>query len=90
MRRFLVNDPGLNYLGLVLRSRIASARAAAEGEGEERQFGASAVEWVVITMIVLVLVGFAAAIIIPKLDAKSTDIGNCITNAGNGVTCANP
>jgi phosphotransferase system glucose/maltose/N-acetylglucosamine-specific IIC component len=88
MRSLLVNDPALNYLGLMLRSRIASARAAAEGE--DREFGASAVEWVVITMIVLVLVGFAAAIIIPKLDAKSTDIGNCIDNAGNGVACANP
>ncbi len=88
MRRYLVNDPALNYLGLMLRSRIASARAAAEGE--DRQFGASAVEWVVITMIVLVVVGVAASIIIPALNKKSGDIGTCIDNAGNGTTCANP
>lgn len=90
MRRYLFNDPALNYLGLMLRSRIASARATAEGEGEERQFGASAVEWVVITMIVLVVVGVAASFIIPALNKKSGDIGTCIDNAGNGTTCANP
>lgn len=87
MRGFLANQPALNYLDLVLRSRIASARAAAEGEGDERHLGASAVEWIVITMIVLVIIGFAAVLIVPKLETKSTDIGNCIDNAGNGNAC---
>jgi phosphotransferase system glucose/maltose/N-acetylglucosamine-specific IIC component len=87
MRNLVANHPALNYLDVVLRARIASARAAAEGEGEDRQLGASAVEWVVITMIVLVLVGIAAAIIIPDITAKSNAIGTCINNSGTGNAC---
>lgn len=88
MLRILVGaDPAMNYLGLMLRARVASARAAAEGEGEERQLGASAVEWVVITMIVLVLVGLAAAVIIPAITRKTTSIQTCLNNAGTDVNC---
>jgi phosphotransferase system glucose/maltose/N-acetylglucosamine-specific IIC component len=86
MRGILANHPALNYLDLVLRSRISAARAAAEGE--EREFGASAVEWVVITMIVLVLVGIAAALIIPAITGKTGAIKTCIDDAGgNNSTC---
>jgi hypothetical protein len=87
MRGLLAKDPALHYLDLVLHARIAAARSAAEGEGEERQLGASAVEWVVITMIVLVLISIAAIIITKDIKAKSTSIGNCITDAGNGNAC---
>ena len=86
MRGLLANNPALNYLDLILRTRVANLRALAEDE--DREFGASAVEWVVITVVVLVLIGAASAIIIPKLNQKSTDIGTCITNAGNGSSCA--
>jgi phosphotransferase system glucose/maltose/N-acetylglucosamine-specific IIC component len=86
MRGILASDPALHYIGLVLRGRIASARAKAEGE--ERDLGASAVEWVVITMIVLVLVGIAAAVIIPDITNKTKSIGTCINNAGDGSSCA--
>jgi hypothetical protein len=86
MRNLTASHPALNYLDLVLRSRIANVRAAADGE--DRDLGASAVEWVVITMIVLVLVGIAAAIIIPDITNKSTAIGTCINNAGTATKCA--
>lgn len=81
MRGILAGQPALDYLGLMLRTRIASVRAAAEGE--DRQVGASAVEWVVITMIVLVLIGGAAYLIIPDITAKSNSINTCIQNAGS-------
>lgn len=86
MRGILLNDPALNYVELMIRTRIASARAAAVDE--DRQFGASAVEWVVITMIVLVIVGIAAAVIIPDITKKTAKIDTCINNAGDGNACA--
>lgn len=84
----LIGNPALDYVGLVLRSRIASARAAAEGEGEERQLGASAVEWVVITLIVLVLAGIAAAVIIPAITSKAGAIRTCLNTSGTDASCA--
>ena len=87
MRGILADQPALNYLDLVLRSRIAKARAAAEGE--ERDLGASAVEWVVITMIVLVIVVAAGIVINTAIKGKTGKISTCINNAGNGTTqCA--
>jgi hypothetical protein len=86
MRNLTASHPALNYLDLVLRSRIAAARAG--DDGEDRDLGASAVEWVVITMIVLVLVGIAAAIIIPDITTKAGQIGTCINNAGSSTKCA--
>jgi phosphotransferase system glucose/maltose/N-acetylglucosamine-specific IIC component len=86
MRGLLASQPALNYLETVLRARFAQVRAAAEGE--DREFGASAVEWVVITMIVLVLVGIAAAVIIPAITTKTGAINTCIQNAGGATNSA--
>ena len=84
MRDLILSHPALNYLDTVLRARYAAARAeAADGE-----YGASAVEWVVITLIVLVIAGGAAAIIIPKIGQKATNVGTCIDNSGTNTGCA--
>ena len=86
MRNLTAIHPALNYLDVLLRTRIAAAHAAARGEDSD--LGASAVEWVVITMIVLVLVGIAAAIIIPDITTKAGAIGTCINDAGTDTKCA--
>lgn len=86
MRNLVDSHPATAYLNTVLQARIASARAAVRGE--DRQLGASAVEWVVITLIVLVIAGGAAAIIIPAISTKATNIGTCIGNAGTDASCA--
>lgn len=86
MRNLVDSHPAISYLNMVLQTRIASARAAAEGE--DRQLGASAVEWVVITLIVLVIAGGAAAIIIPAISRKTTSIQTCIDNSGTQTACA--
>ena len=88
MRGLVTNQPALNYLDVTLRARIAAVRARAEGEGEERQFGASAVEWVVITTIVLVIVVAAGIVISGAIQNKTTNINACIQGAGNGKPCA--
>ena len=74
--------PAVDYLRAALAARLAAARAKEDGER-----GASVVEWVVITTIVVAIVAFVGAIIFTKLENKGTDIGNCIDNAGSTNTC---
>ena len=82
MRNLILGQPALGYLNTVLRARIAAARAG------NRELGASAVEWVVITLIVLVIAGGAAFIIIPAVQTKANNVTTCINNAGNAQKCA--
>jgi len=83
MRNLMASHPATDYLQVLLRARIASARAAAEGE--DRQLGASAVEWVVITMITLVIIGVAGTAIYDAISTKSGQVSACIGSA-NGTT----
>ena len=68
--------PAVDYLRTMLSLRLAAARA------EDRERGASVVEWVVITTIVVVLAVTIGLAITTLLNQKSTDIQNCISTAG--------
>lgn len=86
MTVFTPFTPAVDYLRAALGARLATARAKEDGER-----GASVVEWVVITTIVVVIVAFVGGILYTKLEAKGQDIGTCIDNAGgaNTGTCPN-
>jgi hypothetical protein len=73
--------PALSFLAVYLRARVEHARA------EDTSRGASAVEWVVISAIVVTIVGVAAAFIGNALHDKSNDVGNCIRNTSGNGTC---
>ena len=59
------------------RARLARARAG------ERERGASAVEWVVISMIVVGLCVGAGILISTAVSGKATSIQTCIDNASS-------
>ena len=72
-------EPALHYVWLGLRARFAKVRSG------ELERGASAVEWVVISMIVVGLVVAVGFILTNALKNKATDVSNCIQGAnGNG------
>jgi predicted Kef-type K+ transport protein len=74
--------PAVDYLRAMLGERLAAARA------EDRERGASVVEWVVITTIVVVLAVTIGLAITTLLNQKSTDIQSCISTAGQPAgTC---
>ena len=86
MRNLIAANPAVDYLTTMLRARIALVRTAAEGEGEERSLGASAVEWAVITLIVLVIVTGVGYVIYNAVNTKAGDISTCMNNQNNGIT----
>jgi Flp pilus assembly pilin Flp len=74
--------PVVDYLRVTLSAKLAEARS------EDRERGASVVEWVVITTIVVVLAVTIGLIITTALNNKATDIQGCINTAGNTTgTC---
>jgi Flp pilus assembly pilin Flp len=77
--RLSITDPTLNFMIIYLRGRIDRLRK------EEMSRGASAVEWVVISAIVVGIVAFVGFAIKSALKSKSTSVSNCITSA-NGDT----
>jgi Flp pilus assembly pilin Flp len=74
MESMLSRNTALNYLYLGLRSRIAKVRSG------ELERGASAVEWVVISMILVGIVAAVGFVISGALNTKTTDVTNCIAN----------
>jgi Flp pilus assembly pilin Flp len=77
--------PAVRYLRVVLGARLAAARS-----DEDRERGASVVEWVVITTIVVVLAITIGVAITNLLNTKSGDIDKCIGDAGqtNSTNCS--
>jgi hypothetical protein len=73
-------SPAIDYLRVSLAARYAEARAR-----EDKELGASVVEWVVITTIVVVIAVTAGYFISQALAAKTTTITNCI-NGSNAPT----
>ena len=77
----------LDFLRTSLISRYAQARQHAE-DGER---GASAVEWVVITAIVVIIIVAVGGILYNVLKAKTTQACTAINTAGNsgsaGANC---
>lgn len=60
----------LQRLELILRSRMARARAL----GESGDRGASAVEWVIITSVLIILVGVVSAVLYTKIKSAAAAI----------------
>lgn len=72
--------PAIDYLRVSLAARYAEARAR-----EDKELGASVVEWVVITTIVVVIAVTAGFFISQALTAKTQQITGCI-NTSNAPT----
>lgn len=78
MGRLFGGDAALHYAWVSLRARIARVRSG------ELERGASAVEWVVISMIVVTIVAVVGFIISQALQNKAQAVSNCIRGA-NGT-----
>jgi Flp pilus assembly pilin Flp len=82
VNRLTINDPTLNFMIVYLRGRIDRLR------NEDMSRGASAVEWVVISAIVVGIVAFVGYAIKSALTKKSTSVSNCISSAnGDSANC---
>jgi Flp pilus assembly pilin Flp len=79
MGRLFGGDAALHYALLSLRARVARVRSG------DLERGASAVEWVVISMIVVTIVAVVGFIISTALTNKANAVSNCIggTNGTN-------
>jgi Flp pilus assembly pilin Flp len=72
MESLLSRNAALNYMYLSLRTRIAKVRSG------ELERGASAVEWVVISMIVVGIVAAVGVVISTALKNRTNDVSTCI------------
>jgi|GEM_PF-5286841 hypothetical protein len=81
LKNLRINDPTLQFALIYLRGRIARARS------EETSRGASAVEWVVISAIVVTIVAAVGVIITRALKNKAGSVSNCIGSADGSSKC---
>jgi Flp pilus assembly pilin Flp len=72
--------PAVDYLRVTFAARLAEARR------EDRERGASVVEWVVITTIVVVIAVTVGVLITNALTTKGNQIQTCINQAGGTTT----
>lgn len=75
------SHPAVDFLVVFLQSRVQRARSG------ETDRGASAVEWVIISAVVVAIVGVVAAIINGALSTGATKVGTCIAGANQSKTC---
>ncbi|MFD8348367.1 hypothetical protein ACFV1X_05325 [Streptomyces coelicoflavus] len=80
-RNFRTGIPAVDFLVTYLQGRVERARSG------ELDRGASAVEWVIISAVVVAIVGVVAAIISQALDKGATKVGECIEGADASGTC---
>lgn len=80
-RNFSTGIPGVDFLITFLQARVRRARSG------ELDRGASAVEWVIISAVVVAIVGVVAAIINAALKGGATKVGDCIKGADADGTC---
>ncbi|MFD4574902.1 hypothetical protein ACFWNK_20595 [Streptomyces sp. NPDC058417] len=80
-RTFRTGIPAVDFLVTFLRGRVERARSG------ELDRGASAVEWVIISAVVVAIVGVVAAIINQALSDGAEKVGDCIEGAGASKTC---
>lgn len=73
--------PAVDFLVTFLQGR---ARRARSGELDR---GASAVEWVIISAVVVAIVGVVAAIINTALSEGANKVGDCIEGTTASKTC---
>ncbi|MBT2446008.1 MULTISPECIES: hypothetical protein [unclassified Streptomyces] len=81
MNGFRKSHPAVDFLITFLQGRVQRARSG------ELDRGASAVEWVIISAVVVAIVGVVAAIINAALSTGATKVGNCIAGANQSGTC---
>ncbi|MDW4910687.1 hypothetical protein RB628_36540 [Streptomyces sp. ADMS] len=80
-RNFSTGIPAMDFLVTFLQGRVQRARSG------ELDRGASAVEWVIISAVVVAIVGVVAAIINTALSDGATKVGDCIKGAQASGTC---
>ncbi|MGY1435836.1 hypothetical protein [Streptomyces reniochalinae] len=76
-----VSHPAFDFLVTFLRGRVQRARSG------ELDRGASAVEWVIISAVVVAIVGVVAAIINMALKNGADKVSDCIDGADQDGTC---
>lgn len=76
-----ISHPALDFLLAFVRGRVERARSG------ELDRGASAVEWVIISAVVVAIVGVVAAIINAALSDGADKVGDCIKGADADSTC---
>lgn len=76
-----VSHPAVDFLLTFLKSRVQRVR------DEDLSRGASAVEWVIISAVVVTVVGVVAVIINGALKGKASDVSNCIQGTTDSKTC---
>ncbi|MFD9813789.1 hypothetical protein [Streptomyces sp. NPDC059080] len=81
MNTLRFRHPAVDFLIVLLRARLARARS---GEADR---GVSAVEWVIISAVVVAIVGVVAFIINNALRSGATKVGDCIKGASANKTC---
>ncbi|MFG2722950.1 hypothetical protein ACGFW5_32315 [Streptomyces sp. NPDC048416] len=81
MNRPQLRHPAIDFLVTFLQGRIQRARSG------ELDRGASAVEWVIISAVVVAIVGVVAAVINSALKGGATKVGDCIKGASADKTC---
>lgn len=81
MNRLKNSHPAIEFLVVFLQGRVQHARS------EETSRGASAVEWVIISAVVVAIVGAVAAIINGALNTGAKNVQKCIEGATNNKTC---
>ncbi|MEU1574386.1 hypothetical protein ABZ519_25165 [Streptomyces collinus] len=80
-RTFHTGIPAVDFLVTFLQARTERVRSG------ELDRGASAVEWVIISAVVVAIVGVVAAIINAALSEGANKVGDCIKGADAGKTC---
>ncbi|GAA4665555.1 hypothetical protein [Streptomyces youssoufiensis] len=76
-----ISHPALDFLLAFVRGRVERVRSG------ELDRGASAVEWVIISAVVVAIVGVVAAIINAALSDGADKVGDCIKGADASKTC---
>ncbi|MBM7169938.1 MULTISPECIES: hypothetical protein [Streptomyces] len=75
------SHPAVDFLVTFLKGRVQRARSG------ELDRGASAVEWVIISAVVVAIVGVVAAVINAALKGGADKVSDCIKGADAGSTC---
>jgi len=77
-----ISHPAVDFLLIFLKARVERVRS-----DKDLSRGASAVEWVVISAVVVTIVGAVAFIISGALSKKADEVGTCIGGATDSKTC---
>nr|WSX50401.1 hypothetical protein OG409_16470 [Streptomyces sp. NBC_00974] len=81
MNGFRFSHPSVDFLVTFLQGRIQRARSG------ELDRGASAVEWVIISAVVVAIVGVVGALINTALKGGAEKVSKCIAGADATGTC---